>query len=82
MLDHAEGHPFEGEDEVDRAGKDGAPGHAVVAGGLRSLRQGQAAPLLDRLQSQGAVRAGAGEDDAHRLVLLVLGQRPEETVDR
>ena len=35
-----------------------------------------------RLEPDGAVRAGAREDDANRLLLLVSGERAQEVIDR
>ena len=37
---------------------------------------------LMRLQPDRAVRAGAGQDDAHRARLLRLAERAEEEIDR
>ena len=81
VLHQPGGHLRHRQHVIDGAGEDGAARHAVEARRGGGLDQGQAAVLLDRLEAQGAVGAGAGEDDAHGLVLLVLGQRAEEAVD-
>nr|WP_255604410.1 hypothetical protein [Oscillochloris sp. ZM17-4] len=67
---------------VDHTGGDGAAGHAVVLGALGGLRHGHAALALDGAQAEGAIAAGAREHDADRALVLVLGQRAEQVVDR
>ena len=48
VLGQLGGHLLDRDNVVDQPGADGALGHAVVLGGLRRLRQGEAAALLDR----------------------------------
>ena len=70
------------QDIVHQSGEDGAARHPVVRRRLRSLGHRHAAFALDRLESEGAVGAGAREDDADRLLLPVLRQRAKEEIDR
>ncbi len=70
------------QDGVDAARRDGAARHGVIPGGQRVLREAEAAGGLDRLESQGAVGAGAGEDHADGIAGLDLRQRAEEEIDR
>ena len=63
-----------GQDEVDAAGADGAARHVVVLGRCRLLGEGDPALGLDRLQTQRAVRAHAGQDHADGLASLHVGQ--------
>ena len=67
---------------VHQAGVDGTVRHAVVLGGLGVLRHRHAAFALDRPQAQGPVAAGPREHDADGPLVLVLGQRAEEKVNR
>jgi hypothetical protein len=57
----------------------GMPGELRRA---RLLDQRDAAGAVDGAHSQGAVAAGARENDADRLVALVIGQGAQESVDR
>src|SRR6185295_13302985 len=82
VSDELRRHLVDRQHVIDGAGEDGAARHAVVGRRLGSLHDRQAAPLLDRLEAQRAVRTAAREDDADGLVLLVLGQGAEEAVDR
>ena len=59
----------------------GAPGHPIVLGVLFTLREGQAALLLDSFEPLRAVRARPGENDADRVRPLVFSQRAKEEVD-
>ncbi len=70
--------------QVDEPAGHGARWHAVVsrAAGAVSLRDGQAALLLDRLDAERSVGAGSRQDDAHRALVPLLGDRREEDVDR
>ena len=76
------GHGFDGQDEIDEAGGDGAGRHARLARRrvVGALGQGESAMLLDRLEGQRA--AAAVEHDPDRHVVLVQRQRDEEDVDR
>ena len=67
---------------VGRVGGDRAPRHAIMLSGGGLLDEGNTADRLDLLQAERAVGAAAGEDDADGPLLLILGQRPEEKVDR
>ena len=69
-------------DEVDAACRDGAARHAVVLRRGRVLREGDAARGLDGLEPHGAVRRRPGEDDPDRAAAGILGQGPQELVDR
>ena len=68
--------------EVHAARGDGAVRHPVVRGRVRILGEGDTAFGLDRLQSQGPVRSGPGQDDADGLRPLRLRQGVQEGVDR
>jgi hypothetical protein len=46
------------------------------------LHHGDAQLGLDGFQAERAVRAHAGQHDSDRTIPLILGQRPEEVVDR
>ena len=52
-----------------------------VFGLVRILHQNDAAGLLDGAHPDGAVRAGAGQDDRETVAVL-RGQRAEEQIDR
>ena len=58
-LDEAGAESARREHDVDEAGADGAPGHPVVLGVSGVLGGGEAAGLLQRLQPERAVAAGA-----------------------
>jgi len=74
-------HLLDEEDAIHAPGGDGAPRHAVEAGGLGPLHQGHPAALLYGLEAQRPVGPGAGEDDAHGVVALLRSERGEEAVD-
>ena len=61
---------------------DRAARHRGILGLVRVLHQDDAAGFLDRLDADGAVGAGAGQDDGDEAVAMLLGQRAEEEVDR
>jgi hypothetical protein len=69
------------QDEIDAAGQDSAPWHAVVTGGLLILREGNAALGLDGFQAQCTVRCGSGQDHPYGLTPLIVRQGAEEVVD-
>ena len=71
-----------GQDLVDQAGVDGRGGHAVMGGGLRRLRQRQAARGLQVDDAGRAVLAGARQDDHGRVHVRILGHRGQAGVDR
>ncbi len=81
VADQGRRHLGDLEDQVDEAGGRGALGHAGVSRRFDVLRHGQAAVLLHDLDPDRALVAGAGEDDADRVLALVLGERGEEPVD-
>ena len=74
-------HLGHGQHQVDHAGFDGSPGHAVVLGIVRGLNQGHAALLLDPRQPHGTVGAGARQHHAECMVLVHVGQVAEEQVN-
>jgi len=80
--EHRLGHPLRGQDLIDGPGSDRAARHPVVLRGGRVLRDRHPAPGLDRLEAEGAVRSGAGQDDADRPLLRVRGQAAQKEVDR
>ncbi len=69
------------ENEVGDPRGDRAARHAVVLRFGRILHDHQAAALLDRRQAEAAVAAGAGQDDAHGPVRVVLRQGLEQEVE-
>jgi hypothetical protein len=77
-------HALDRHRQVDETGSDGALGHAGMArtGMVGRLRERQAAMLLDGLDAERAVAAGAGEHDADGIFGLVLGKGGKERVDR
>ncbi len=77
-------HGLDRDREIDQARGNGAGGHAGMprARAIGGLRQGKPAVLLDRLDAEGAVVAGAREHDADGICVLVLGESGEEGVDR
>ena len=80
-LDNARGYFAEGQDEVGEPRGDRAARHRSVFGLVRVLHEDDAACFLDRLEADRAIRAGAREDDGEAIAVL-LGERPEEKVDR
>ncbi len=69
------------QDEIGEARGDNAARHRAVFGFLRVLRDDDAAGLLDRLDSDRAVRSRAGQDDGE-IVAPLRGERAEKEVDR
>ena len=69
------------QDEVGEARRDDAARHRAVFGLLRVLHDDDAAGLLDRLDSDRAVRSRAGQDDGE-IVAPLRGERAEKEVDR
>ena len=67
---------------IDHTGLDGALRHTVCSCGNGILHQHQARSLLDRAQSQYAVRAHARQYDAHRVFLLVRRKGAQKSVYR
>ena len=67
---------------VGQPGIHGAARHAVELRRRRRLHEDRAGLLLDRTQTQAAIRAHAGEDHANGMLLPVGGERTEEIVDR
>ena len=80
-LDNARGYFAEGQDEVGEPRGDRAARHRSIFGLVGVLHEDDAACFLDRLEADRAVRAGAREDDGEAIAVL-LGERPEEKVDR
>jgi hypothetical protein len=81
ILEQRRRHLFHGEHVIHEPGGDGAAWHPVVLRGVRALDHRQAALRLDRLEPEGAVAAGARDDDADGALLLVLRQAPQEAID-
>ena len=63
-------------------GLDGADRHAGIFRRGRILHQGDAAGTEDGAQTQRAIGAGAGQDDANGIFSLVIGQGAQEGVNR
>ena len=74
-------HFVRGQDAVGQSGGDGRPWHAVEAGGFLALHHHHPAGFLDRPDAAHSVAAGTREDDADRLVGLIVGQRAQEYID-
>ena len=70
-----------GEDEVGEPRVDDAAGHPVKFGAVRVLGDDQASVLLHRLDTVGAVGAGAGEDHGDGALPPLLRQGGKEGVD-
>ena len=77
----ARGHLFDWQREVHQPRRDRALGHALVPGGPGSLRESQAAVLLDRPQAGRTVGPGSREDDPDGVLAVISGERAEERVD-
>ena len=60
--------------EIDRAGIDGAAGHAEKFGASLVLGEGDAALAFDGFQTESAVATGAREDHANGPFLLFVGE--------
>ena len=67
---------------VDHARGDGAARHRGVLGRGRILRQHGPHLLLHGLDADGGVASGTGQDDGDGALALILGQGPEEHIDR
>ncbi len=68
--------------DVRQPGVHGAARHAVEFGRSRLLHEGHAPLFLDGPQTQRAVGAHAGQDDADAVLLLVMRQGAEEEINR
>lgn len=66
--------------KIDHAGSHRAERHTVECGAF-ILGKGDAAGGLDGFEADGAVRGRAGENDANRAALLVLGERGQKVID-
>ena len=77
-------HLLHAHEQIDRARGDGTVRHAGILGhgSVAALRQGQAAAGLDRLQAKRAIMAGAGQNDADRILAQIMRHRVEKRVDR
>ena len=80
-IDQALGQVAYRHDEVGDAGGDGAARHRGIFGLVRVLYEDDAARLLDGAHADGAVRAGAAQDD-REAVAEPFRERAEEQVDR
>ena len=75
---------------ANRAGLEGAAaeelnyfcGHRSRLAYAERLRQGQPALFFDRSKSQSAIAAAPRQDDAHRVLALVVGKRAQKAIDR
>ena len=67
--------------EVDRARRDGALWHTVVAGLIRVLSDDEAPFLLDGGKPQAAVAPRPRQDHADRALTAVLRQRMQQHVE-
>ena len=81
VLGDDSGHLFDRDDVIDQSRPDRTLDHAVVSGGLRRLRQGEAPVLLDSPKTDGAIVASAREENPDGVLALLLGERVEECVD-
>ena len=68
--------------EIDASGQEGALRHAVEFGRFGFLGESNSSGGLDRLESQGSVRSGSGQNHANCQMPLSLGQSAEEMIDR
>ena len=76
-------HVLDREHMIDEAAGRGTLRHAALGVVVElGLAEREAAMLLDGGHAQRPVAAEAGEDDADRILALVLGERGEEGVDR
>jgi hypothetical protein len=73
--------PFRRQHQIDHAGGDSGARHAVVLGGVRLLRQGNAAGRLDVADAERAVRSGPGKNHADRARAGRFGKGREERVN-
>ena len=74
-------HHFHRQNMIHQPCGNGAADNAVIPGGSRCLGHGHATILLDGLETQGAIGASAGEEDAHGVLALVGSQRAEKLID-
>jgi hypothetical protein len=68
--------------EIGQPGGDDTARHGVIGRRLGRLGHDQSALALDRPRPQGAVAAGAREQDTDRPFVLIERQRAEEEIDR
>lgn len=73
VLEQCRGHGLREQDEVGAPGGQGAAGHAVELSGEIVLHENEPAGVVDGAYAAGAVRAGAGEDDADGTIAGILG---------
>ena len=66
---------------IHQAGGNRAAQDGIVPGGFQGLRNGHAAVFFDGLQTARAVRARAGEHNAHRVFPAIVRQGTKEVVD-
>ncbi len=81
-LDQLVGNLRDRQHEIDLGACDRAARHVVVFGIVGRLHERHPALLLDARDADRAVRTGAGQHDAHGLVLMGVGERAEEQIDR
>ena len=71
-----------GKHQIDRACRDGAARHAVIASLVRVLRDDEPARLLHGPQADAAIRAGAGQDHADGAAAVFLRQGMQQKIER
>ena len=75
-------HVFDGQRVRRQTGGEGGLRHAFELRGIGPLHQHDSAVADDAPQSHRAIGAGARQNDADRLLLLILSERLKEMVDR
>ncbi len=70
-----------GEHMIDPAGRNRVARHAIKTSLLRFLRDNEARPILDRFQSETAIRSSARQDNAHGAWTVVIGQRVQQVIE-
>ena len=77
-LDELSRHLCHLQHEIDHPGLNRAERHAVELGIVRTLRDGDAAELLETRQSLGAVAAGSGEHQTDGALAVSVRKAPEK----
>ncbi len=82
MGEQARWHLRRRQHEVHRARVDRTDRHPIELGGRGILHQGETGGCADRRETERAIRAGAGEDDAGGMARLIAGECAKEEIDR